>query len=115
MDYDYAVNDYYGNEQTRQEHVEPGKQVGHWTARMADGAMQSVTYEANDYGYQANVVISKDDYSASANSAPVQAYSAPVKNYAAPAYAATSYSAPSYSSPSYSAPSYTTPSYIAPS
>ena len=103
VDYDYAVNDYYGNEQTRQEHVEPGKQVGQWTARMADGAMQSVTYEANDYGYQANVVISKDDYSA-------PAYSAPVKNYAAPAYAATSYSAPSYSSPSHSAPSYTAPS-----
>jgi len=80
VDYDYAVNDYYGNEQMRQEHVEPEKQVGHWSARMADGALHSVTYDANSYGNLAHVVIRSNDYAAPA--------------YAAPAYAAPAYVAP---------------------
>ena len=94
MDYDYAVNDYYGNEQTRQEHVEPGRQTGYWNARMADGAIHSVTYDANDYGNLAHVVVRQNSYAA-------PAYSAPVQTYAAPAYSAPSYSAPAYSAPAY--------------
>ena len=81
VDYDYAVNDYYGNEQMRQEHVEPEKQVGHWSARMTDGALHSVTYDANSYGNLAHVVIRSNDYAA-------PSYSAPVHTYAAPSYVA---------------------------
>jgi len=112
VDYDYAVNDYYGNEQMRQEHVEPEKQVGHWSARMADGALHSVTYDANSYGNLAHVVIRSNDYATPAYSAPVHTYSAP--SYSAPSYSAPSYSAPAYSAPSYSAPSYSAPAYSAP-
>jgi len=72
VDYDYAVNDYYGNEQMRQEHVEPGKQVGHWSARMADGAMETVSYEAGPYGNLEHIVIRSNDYAA-----PVHSYAAP--------------------------------------
>ena len=91
VDYDYAVNDYYGNEQSRQEHVEPGKQVGYWNARMADGAIHSVDYVANDYGNLAHVVVRQNNYAAPAYSAPsdsAPAYAAPVQTYAAPAYKA---------------------------
>ena len=102
MDYDYAVNDYYGNEQSRQEHVEPGRQTGYWNARMADGAMHSVTYDANDYGNLAHVIVRQNSYAA-------PAYSAPVQTYATPSYSAPAYSAPSYSAPAYSAPSYVAP------
>jgi len=104
VDYDYAVNDYYGNEQSRQEHVEPGKQVGYWNARMADGAIHSVNYVANDYGNLAHVVVRQNNYAAPAYAAPVQTYAAPVQTYAAPVqtYAAPSYSAPAYTAPTYS-------------
>ena len=122
MDYDYAVNDYYGNEQSRQEHVEPGRQTGYWNARMADGAMHSVTYDANDYGNLAHVIVRQNNYAA-------PAYSAPVHTYAAPSYSAPSYSAPSSAAPkmhynyeekniyvpqTYAAPSYSAPAYAAP-
>ena len=107
MDYDYAVNDYYGNEQTRQEYVAPGKQNGYWNARMADGAIHSVTYDANDYGNLAHVVVRQNNYAAPAYSAPVQTYAAPV--YSAPAYAAPMhyeennvYAPQTYSAPTYS-------------
>ena len=117
VDYDYAVNDYYGNEQSRQEHVEPGKQVGYWNARMADGAIHSVDYVANDYGNLAHVIVRQNNYAAPAYSAPSQTYAA--SSYSAPAYTAPSYSASAetYVSPSYSAPAktYTAPSYSAPS
>jgi hypothetical protein len=105
VDYDYAVNDYYGNEQSRQEHVEPGKQVGYWNARMADGAIHSVNYVANDYGNLAHVVVRQNNYATPAYSAPVQTYAAPVQTYAAPSYSAPAetYAAPSYSAPAYSA------------
>jgi hypothetical protein len=86
VDYDYAVNDYYGNEQTRQEYVAPGKQDGYWNARMADGAIHSVNYDANDYGNLAHVVVRQSSYAA------------PVQTYAAPSYSASqTYSAPTYS------------------
>ena len=122
MDYDYAVNDYYGNEQSRQEHVEPGRQTGYWNARMADGAMHSVTYDANDYGNLAHVIVRQNNYAA-------PAYSAPVHTYATPSYSAPSYSAPAYVAPkmhynyeekniyvpqTYAAPSYSAPAYAAP-
>ena len=122
MDYDYAVNDYYGNEQSRQEHVEPGRQTGYWNARMADGAMHSVTYDANDYGNLAHVIVRQNSYAA-------PAYSAPAQTYATSSYSAPSYSAPSYAAPkmhynyeekniyvpqTYAAPSYSAPAYAAP-
>ena len=122
MDYDYAVNDYYGNEQSRQEHVEPGRQTGYWNARMADGAMHSVTYDANDYGNLAHVIVRQNNYAA-------PAYSAPAQTYATSSYSAPSYSAPSYAAPkmhynyeekniyvpqTYAAPSYSAPAYAAP-
>ena len=59
--YDYAVNDYYGNEQTRREYIEPGKQVGHWTARMA-GAVKTSSYQAGTYGNLAHVIVRHDSY-----------------------------------------------------
>ena len=127
VDYDYAVNDYYGNEQSRQEHVEPGRQTGYWNARMADGAMHSVTYDANDYGNLAHVIVRQNSYAAPAYSAPVHTYAAP--SYSAPSYSTPSYSAPSYVAPkmhynyeekniyvpqTYAAPSYSAPAYAAP-
>ena len=102
-----TLNDYYGNEQTRQEYVAPGKQNGYWNARMADGAIHSVTYDANDYGNLAHVVVRQNNYAAPAYSAPVQTYAAPV--YSAPAYAAPMhyeennvYAPQTYSAPTYS-------------
>ena len=94
----------------RQEHVEPEKQVGHWSARMADGAIHSVTYDANSYGNLAHVVVRSNDYATPAYSA--SSYSAP--SYAAPSYAAPSYAAPSYAAPSYATPSYSAPASVAP-
>ena len=102
VDYDYAVNDYYGNEQMRQEHVEPEKQVGHWSARMADGALHSVTYDANSYGNLAHVVIRSNDYAAPAYAAP--AYVAPkMHNYEEQnIYVPQTYAAPqTYAMPTY--------------
>ena len=74
-----------GNEQSRLEYVEPGKQVGNWTVRFADGALQSVTYEANDNGFLANVVMQKDGTAAPADLAPVEPAPVFVDNDPAPA------------------------------
>jgi len=110
VDYDYAVNDYYGNEQTRREHVEPGKQIGHWTARMADGALETVDYEAGAYGNLAHVVVRQSSYPTSTYAAAQPTYSTPHSVYRR----SVSYGAPSYMS--YTAPKmhYAAPSYIAP-
>ena len=113
VDYDYAVNDYYGNEQSKREHIEAGKQTGEYRTRLANGDLQIVNYDSGDeYGHRATVEnIPKDhpapEYmgykapvAATATSAMTDAYTAPAMTdtYAAPAM--TSYS---------SAPSYTTP------
>ena len=110
-DYDYAVNDYYGNEQTRREHIEPGKQVGHGTARMAGGAMKT-NYEAGAYGNLAHVIVRHSYFApTSTYEAPAPAYSAPAPAYSAPAPAYTAL-APAYSHESYTEPSaYETPEY----
>ena len=44
---------------------------------MADGAIHSVNYVANDYGNLAHVVVRQNNYAAPAYSAPVHTYSAP--------------------------------------
>ena len=109
MDYDYTVNDYYGNEQTRREHVEPGKQIGHWTARMADGALETVDYEAGAYGNLAHVVVRQSSYPTSTYAAAQPTYSTPHSvykrsvSYGAPSY--MSYTAPKMAS-TYAAPSF---------
>ena len=100
VDYDYAVNDYYGNEQTRREHVEPNRQIGEWTARMADGAMESVTYEAGPYGNLAHVIVRQNSYAAPVYTAPAPVYTAPAPVYTAPAPVYTA-PAPVYSAPTY--------------
>ena len=107
VDYDYAVNDYYGNEQTRREHVEPNRQIGEWTARMADGAMESVTYEAGPYGNLAHVIVRQNSYAAPVYTAPAPVYTAPAPVYTAPAPVYTA-PAPVYTAPApvYSAPTY---------
>ena len=79
MDYDYAVNDYKGNEQASKEYMKSGNQVGEWSARMADGAIHSVSYEANDYGNLAHVVVRQSSYAAPAYSAPT--YVAPKTHF----------------------------------
>jgi hypothetical protein len=76
---DYAVNDNNGNEQTRKEHMDSGKQIGEWTVRMADGTIETVSYEANDHGFLANVVFHVDN-----NVAPVDSAKAPIEYTAAP-------------------------------
>ena len=116
MDYDYAVNDYYGNEQSKREHIEPGKAVGEYRTRMADGTLQIVSYDSDDYGHKANVetlpgqvayAAPVDTYAAPAVDtyvAPVDTYAAPVNTYAA--LAVESYDAPYYAEHAdrYSAP-----------
>jgi len=128
VDYDYAVNDYYGNEQTRREHVEPGKQIGHWTARMADGALETVDYEAGAYGNLAHVVVRQSSYPTSTYAAAQPTYSTPHSvykrsvSYGAPSYMsytapkmASTYAAPSYGHSMYKrSASYDSPSYAAP-
>ena len=116
MDYDYAVNDYYGNEQSKREHIEPGKAVGEYRTRMADGTLQIVSYDSDDYGHRANVETlpgQVDTYAAPVDTyaAPVDTYAAPVDTYAAPvntyaALAVESYDAPYYAEHAdrYSAP-----------
>ena len=107
VDYDYAVNDYYGNEQTKQEHVEPEKQIGYWSARMADGAMERVSYEAGPYGNLAHVIVRQEGgYAAPSYQVP--------QTYAAPSYRkkrSADYPAPAQM---YNAPSYQTYAKVAP-
>ena len=81
---DYAVNDNNGNEQSRKEHMESGKQVGEWSVRLADGTIETVSYEANDHGFLANVVFHVDNNDAAAGSAPVLYTEAPVVYTEAP-------------------------------
>ncbi len=98
------MDDYYGNEQTRREHVEPGKQVGHWTARMADGALETVDYEAGAYGNLAHVVVRQSSYAGPTYVGAGSTYSTPHSVYRR----SVSYGAPSdnsYHRPtSYAAP-----------
>ena len=99
VDYDYAVNDYNGNEQTRREHVEPEKQVGDWSARMADGAMHTVKYEAGPYGNLAHVIVRHDSYAT-----PTYKHSAYKRSVP---YGAVMRVRPMYVSPAYSNRMYT--------
>ena len=116
VDFDYGIDDRYGNEQTRREHSEPGKQVGSWMVKLTDPtlqARQSVDYEAGAYGNLAHVVIHQQSHTEPAYPASAPAYPAPHSAYKR----SVSYGAPSYSQPmSYAAPKmhYGSASYAAP-
>ena len=68
MDYDYAVNDYYGNEQSRSETHENELTRGKYTVNLPDGRKQIVTYEADQNGYRADVSYEPAENSYSDNS-----------------------------------------------
>ena len=103
MNYEYAVNDYYGNEQSKKETIDGDTAVGEYKTLLPDGRRQTVTYNADANGYLANVayVESKGTtlYSAAPLAPATQIYptSATVEYTAvtpAPVYAPAAYETP---------------------
>ena len=107
VSYEYAINDYYGNEQSKKETIDGDTAVGEYKTLLPDGKRQIVTYESGPNGHQANVAY--EDGKSSGYTAPAETYSpaAPAPTYEAPV-AAPAYEAPS---PSYEAPAYSEPAY----
>ena len=118
VNYEYAINDYYGNEQSKKETIDWDTAVGEYKTLLPDGRRQTVTYDAGPNGYLANVAYdeSKDTstYAAPAPApstvsyatpAPEMVYtSAPMVEYATPAPVTQVYMAPVTEAP---APVYT--------
>ena len=101
MSYEYAVNDYYGNEQSKKETIDGDTAVGEYKTLMADGRRQTVTYNADANGYLANVAYDE--------SKGTTLYSAPPAppTYATPAtveYVAAVTPAPVYAPAAYETP-----------
>lgn len=67
VDYEYSIDDSYGNEQSKREHIEDGTAVGEYRTRLPDGSLQIVSYTASPEGYKANVqtLSGANEYSAS--------------------------------------------------
>ncbi len=97
VNYEYAINDYYGNEQSKKETIDGDTAVGEYKTLLPDGKRQIVTYESGPYGHQANVAY-EEGKSGDYYPAPAPAYEAPAPAYETPA--------PSYETPAYSEPSY---------
>ena len=55
INYEYEINDYNGNEQSKKEEIDGKTAVGEYKTRMPDGQLQVVTYESGPYGHLANV------------------------------------------------------------
>ena len=109
VSYEYAINDYYGNEQSKKETIDGDTAVGEYKTLLPDGKRQIVTYESGPNGHQANVAYEdgkSGDYSSPAEiyspAAPTPPYEAPASTYEA-AYETPS---PSYETPAYNEPAY---------
>lgn len=55
INYEYEINDYYGNEQSKKEEIDGKTAVGEYKTRMPDGQLQVVTYQSGPFGHLANV------------------------------------------------------------
>ena len=98
VNYEYAIDDYYGNKHSKKETIDGDTAVGEYKTLLPDGKQQVVTYESGPYGHQANVNYEEGGYMAPAETyAPAPSYT-PAPSYETPA--------PSYETP---APSYETP------
>lgn len=114
MNYEYAIDDYYGNKHSKKEKIDGETARGEYRTLLPDGRNQIVTYDSGPNGHLANVAYEGEATAAGAYApaqemyvapapSPVAAYApapASVAEYApAPAYSAvpaTDYSAPAY-------------------
>lgn len=55
MTYEYEIDDYNGNEQSKKETMAGETTRGEYKTRMPDGKLQVVTYESGPFGHLANV------------------------------------------------------------
>lgn len=55
LSYEYEINDYAGNEQSKKETIDGGTALGEYKTRMPDGQLQVVTYESGPNGHLASV------------------------------------------------------------
>ncbi|XP_057372207.1 cuticle protein 19-like [Daphnia carinata] len=85
-DFNWAVNDGYGNDYSHSESSDSKVTTGSYRVLLPDGRVQIVTYKADSYGYTADV---KYDGEA---------------KYPTASYSARSYSAPLYTAPVATAP-----------
>ncbi|KAI9554194.1 hypothetical protein GHT06_019466 [Daphnia sinensis] len=108
VNYEYAIDDYYGNKHSKKEKIDGETAVGEYKTLLPDGKEQTVTYESGPYGHLANVAYTEGQTSAPAYEAPTPApvYSTPAP---APVYetpAPTTTAAPAYQAPAYVEPAY---------
>lgn len=99
VNYEYAIDDYYGNKHSKKEKIDGDTAVGEYKTLLPDGKQQVVTYESGPDGHKANVNYEEGGYVA-----PVDTYYPP----AAPSYETP---APSYETP---APATYEPAYVEP-
>lgn len=93
MDYDYAINDYMGNDYSKREHIESDTAKGEYKTLLPNGDVEIVTYDSGPYGHFANVRTIK---ASKAPSAPAYTTAAPAYTTAAPAVYPASAPEPAY-------------------
>ncbi|CAG0897843.1 unnamed protein product [Cyprideis torosa] len=103
----YAVKDDYSyNDFGHQEARDGYNTQGVYYVALPDGRRQTVTYKADEYGYNADVQYDGepryDSYKPTYKADPYKA----APSYHVPAYKEPAYKAPSYKAPSYKAPAY---------
>jgi len=107
VSYEYAINDYYGNEQSKKETIDGDTAVGEYKTLMPDGRRQTVTYNAGADGYLANVAYDESKATTSYSAPPT----APAQTYSTPAatveYAPAVTPAPVYTPAAYETPEQT--------
>lgn len=84
VSYEYEINDYYGNEQSKRETIDGETTKGEYKTRMPDGKLQVVTYDSGPYGHLANVQYEDKAASYSVTHAPTAStsYTSPVAHHA---------------------------------
>ena len=60
MKYEYDINDYKGNEQSKKETIDGETAVGEYKTLLPDGKRQIVTYESGPHGHLAHVAYEQD-------------------------------------------------------
>jgi len=111
VNYEYAIDDYYGNKHSKKEKIDGETARGEYRTLLPDGRRQIVTYDSGPNGHLANVAYEGEATAAGAYApaqemyvapapSPVAAYApapAPVAEYApAPAPVAEYAPAPAY-------------------
>ncbi|XP_065565715.1 adhesive plaque matrix protein-like [Artemia franciscana] len=111
---DYTYND-YAHEQVTDD---KGYTKGSYRVLLPDGRVQTVTYTADAYGYNADVQYTGEakysDYKPTYKAPEYKAPSYPAPEYKAPAYKSLAYPAPEYKAPVYQAPEFKAPANPAP-